>query len=67
MGGATQTFPTVILLKSQIDSHPVGTADIACLALPSGQSGNGQENCFINGTLHQFKGEGCVNKKKTIR
>lgn len=48
VGGATKTFPTVILLKSQIDRHR-GSSDanagIAALPVPSGQSGNGHWNC----------------------
>lgn len=48
MGGAT--FPTGILLNSQIDRHP-GSVDansgITTLALPSGQSGNGHEHYKI--------------------
>lgn len=51
VGGATKTFPTVILLKSHIDRHS-GCSDnnaaITGLALNTGQNGNEYKNCKIS-------------------
>lgn len=67
MGGAT--FPTVILLKSKIDRHPPGSFG-AIAGISPGLCTADKSLMGIRiakkDTLHQYKGDGCVNKK-TVR